>query len=51
MAFNYSELGAEGFDVLANMVEGCRVYDFVYNGDFDLASACFEELLDDALRA
>lgn len=50
LAFNYSVLGAEGFEVLANTIERCRVYDFVYNGDFDQASACFEELLSDAMH-
>lgn len=51
LAFNYSVLGAEGFTVLANMAESCRFYDFVYNGDFDQASACFDELLCDAIHA
>lgn len=46
LSFNYGILGAEGFDVLANLVARCRVYDFVYDGDFDRASACFEQLLD-----
>lgn len=46
LSFNYSVLGAEGFNVLADLVERCRVYDFVYGGDFDQASACFELLLD-----
>ena len=50
LAFNYSVLGAEGFEVLANMVERCRVYDFVYDGDFEQASACFDELLDEAIH-
>jgi HprK-related kinase A len=48
LSFNYSVLGVEGFNVLADLVERCRVYDFVYGGDFDQASACFERLLDNS---
>ncbi|MDO9048043.1 MAG: HprK-related kinase A [Methylobacter sp.] len=48
LSFNYSVLGAEGFEVLAKLVERSRAYDFIYDGDFDQASACFEQLLDDA---
>lgn len=47
LAFNYGVLGSEGFQVLADLLERCEVYDFVYGGDFDQASACFEQLLDD----
>lgn len=48
LSFNYSVLGAEGFNVLAGLVRRCCVYDFVYGGDFDQASACFEQLLDNS---
>lgn len=44
-SFNYSILGAEGFDVLADLVQCSSAYDFVYGGDFDTASHCFEDLL------
>ncbi|WP_230874684.1 HprK-related kinase A [Methylomonas sp. LL1] len=47
LSFNYSVLGAEGFSLLADLVERCRVYDFVYDGNFDQASDCFEQLLGD----
>ncbi len=46
LSFNYSVLGGEGFEVLAKLVERSRVYDFFYDGDFDQASVCFEQLLD-----
>lgn len=46
LSFNYSVLGGEGFDVLAKLVERSRVYDFIYDGDFAQASACFDQLLD-----
>ncbi len=45
LSFNYSVLGAEGFEVLAKLVERSHVYDFIYDGDFDQASLCFEQLL------
>lgn len=48
LSFNYSVLGEEGFQVMAKLVEGCHVYDFIYDGNFDQASACFEQLLDDS---
>lgn len=45
LSFNYSILGDEGFSVLADMTDHCRAFDFVYDGNFEQASACFEELL------
>lgn len=48
LSFNYSVLGAVGFDVLARLLERSRVYDFNYAGDFDQALVCFEQLLSDA---
>lgn len=45
LAFNYDVLGVEGFEVLSDLVERCRVFDFEYDGDFDQASACFEHLM------
>lgn len=47
LSFNYSVLGAEGFNVLVDLIKRCQVYDFVYDGDFDRASDCFEQLLGD----
>lgn len=47
LSFNYSILGVEGFNVMTDLINRCQVYDFVYDGDFDQASACFEQLLDD----
>lgn len=47
LSFNYSVLGAEGFEVLAKLIERSHAYNFIYDGDFDQASACFEQLLDD----
>jgi len=49
LSFNYSVLGSEGFNVLANMMGHCRAYDFVYNGDFEEASSCFEALLEESV--
>jgi HprK-related kinase A len=48
LSFNYSVLGAEGFTVLANMVDHCRAFDFTYDGNFEEASNCFEELFKEA---
>ena len=45
LSFNYDVLGGEGFNTLVNLVERCRTYDFVYDGDFDEACDCFEQLL------
>lgn len=50
LSFNYSVLDAEGFEVLANLIERSHVYDFIYDGDFDQAAACFERLLDDTVH-
>lgn len=50
LSFNYSVLGFEGFNVLANLVSQCHVYDFIYDGDFDQAFACFDKLLDDIVH-
>lgn len=47
LSFNYSVLGVEGFNVMSNLIKRCHVYDFIYDGSFDQASACFEQLLDD----
>ncbi len=44
-SFNYSVLGERGFNVLADMMEHCEGYSFVYGGDFNEAVACFEQLL------
>lgn len=50
LSFNYSVLGPEGFTVLANMVDHCRAFDFTYDGNFEEASTCFEELFKEASR-
>lgn len=49
LSFNYSVLGAEGFTVLADMVERCHTFDFVYGGDFEEASDCLVNLLEEAM--
>lgn len=46
MSFNYSILRHEGFQLLANLTEQCRAYDFVYDGNFEQAADCFDKLLD-----
>ena len=43
-AFNYSLLGAAGFEAAARLVEGTRTFDFSY-GALDDAMAVFERLL------
>jgi HprK-related kinase A len=46
-AFNYMVLGQQGFDVLADMVEGCDCYDFHYS-QLDDAVAAFDALVQQA---
>lgn len=46
LSFNYDVLGLEGFKVLSNFIEHIHAFDFVYDGDFEQASSCFEEKLD-----
>lgn len=48
LSFNYSVLGKQGFEVMGDLIERCRVFDFVYDGDFNQASTLFSQLLDDA---
>lgn len=50
LSFNYSVLGSEGFEVMAKLVEKCGFYSFNYDGDFDQASSCFEQLLSDTVH-
>lgn len=45
LSFNYPVLGGEGFDVLTRFVEQCKAYHFEYNGDFEQAMTCFEQLV------
>jgi HprK-related kinase A len=45
LSFNYSVLGAEGFEVLAQFSDQCQTYEFTYGGDFNEASDCFDSLL------
>ncbi len=47
LSFNYSVLGAQGFETLAGLVNSCQAYDFIYDGDFNHASDLFVQLLDD----
>jgi HprK-related kinase A len=47
LSFNYSVLGANGFEAMAGLVNNCEAYDFIYDGDFVQASALFGQLLDD----
>jgi HprK-related kinase A len=47
-AFNYSMLGAEGFDTLARVIDSSASYDFVYS-DLDEAIAAFDQLATDQL--
>lgn len=49
LSFNYSVLGAEGFHVLANLLDKCRAYDFTYGGNFDEAADCFDSLITGSL--
>jgi len=46
-AFNYDLHGAEGFRVLADLVEGCRCYEFTY-ADLDDAVRIFDALAEGA---
>jgi hypothetical protein len=41
--FNYSLLGAEGFELLAGVVDRCETYEFSY-GDLDEAVGWFAAL-------
>lgn len=43
-SFNYLILGKQGFDVLADVVEACDCYDFVYS-QLDDAVAVFDDLV------
>lgn len=47
LSFNYPVLGAEGFVSLENLVKQCETYDFIYDGNFDHALRCFDNLLID----
>lgn len=47
LSFNYSVLGAQGFETMAGLVRSCEAYDFIYDGDFNQASDLFVQLLDD----
>jgi len=42
-AFNYSHLGAAGFEALAAAIDGCASFDFRYS-DLDEAIAVFDAL-------
>lgn len=47
LSFNYSVLGAQGFETMLGLVNSCQAYDFIYDGDFNHASDLFVQLLDD----
>ncbi|TCV79247.1 hypothetical protein EDE11_12040 [Methylomonas methanica] len=47
LSFNYSVLGASGFETMAGLVKNCQAYDFIYDGDFNQASDLFMQLLGD----
>ncbi|MEK8048646.1 HprK-related kinase A [Ideonella sp. DXS22W] len=46
-AFNYAQLGDEGFDLLADLVQGCDCYDFRYS-TLDEAVEVFDNLVNSA---
>ena len=48
LSFNYSVLGKRGFDILGDLVERCECYNFIYDGDFNLAADTFAQRLDHA---
>jgi len=45
LSFNYPVLGADGFESLYQLVNQCQTFDFVYNGNFEKAINCFEQLI------
>lgn len=47
-SFNYHIHGRQGFELLKQLVDNCRCYDFFYNGDLALADQVLQSVINDA---
>ncbi len=48
LSFNYPVLGESGFEAMTQFVKQINAFQFVYNGDFEVAFRCFDQLIKEA---